>query len=188
MPIGVYERKPWFVNNHLKKILTEEKKRKIISDRERMSITRTARRNGVSRATVVKLSKGQGWNSKFRRRKKGIMTPGLVKLDQLEIYTDVQGRQWVSKVAYDDVRGEYDALLPKYNQVRDNGALLDVEKEEIKTARQNYLTIKGEMDELTLYIRKHFAQEIELGLHNQFKNAVEAACLYLGKYISGGKK
>ena len=116
------------------------------------------------------------------------MTPGLVKLDQLDIYTDAQGRQWVSKVAYDDVRGEYDALLPKYNQARDNGALLDIEKGEIKTARANYIMIKGEMDMLTLYIRQHFAQEIGLGLHNQFKNAVEAACFYLGKYISGGKK
>jgi hypothetical protein len=107
-----------------------------------------------------------------------VITGGLrVELDVL----NHEGREWVSKIAYDELLGAKKALDADIAQLRKNGALTDVEKAENKRNQDAVIEMKAWIDEIAVFIRTHYAKEIELGQHAAFKSLADAVKFYMGR-------
>lgn len=104
--------------------------------------------------------------------------PGL-KID-LEII-EVNGRNMVSLLAYQELQGQLQSLNTDLDQYRRNHALTDAEIAEIAKIREENRSMKMELDELAVFVREHYAQEIALGQHNVFRSLTDCIKYYLGK-------
>jgi uncharacterized protein YdcH (DUF465 family) len=94
----------------------------------------------------------------------------------------IQGKDWVSKVAYDELLEEFKTLNADVVDLRSNkGAMLSSELEEIRQVRQERLDMKAEIDRIALFIREHYKREIELGQHNNMKTIADVVMFYMGR-------
>jgi uncharacterized protein YdcH (DUF465 family) len=92
------------------------------------------------------------------------------------------GRGWVSKIAYDELLGEFQALNRDVTELRKNsGSMLDSEVEEIARIRQEHLRMKDELDQIALFVREHYAKEISMGQHKNMPTIGDVVIYYLGR-------
>jgi hypothetical protein len=101
----------------------------------------------------------------------------------IEIQTMLHGgKEWVTKVAYDELLKEFQALNADVVQLRkDDNRLLDSEKAEMLQIRQERLEMKDQLDKLAMFIRDQYRTEIEMGQHGNMRTAVDAALFYMGR-------
>ncbi len=66
---------------------------------------------------------------------------------------EMNGKEYVTKLAYDELKGEAVFLLNEHTQLKRNGAISDDEVNEIKRIRQEHLQMKSDQDAITVYLR-----------------------------------
>jgi hypothetical protein len=101
----------------------------------------------------------------------------------IEIQTMLHtGKEWVTKLAYDELLKEFQALNADVVQLRkDDNRLLDSEKAEMLQIRQERLEMKDQLDKLAMFIRDQYRVEIEMGQHGNMRTAVDVALFYMGR-------
>lgn len=104
------------------------------------------------------------------------MTPNMTL-----IVKHIDGEEFVSKLAYDTLLGEYQATKRDADEMRKNGAMIDPQKEDLTRLRNEHVGMKHELDELALFVREHYEQEIAMGQHANMKGMVDVVKFYLGK-------
>ncbi len=102
---------------------------------------------------------------------------GLIELDVREF----GGREWVSLVAYEELKNRLVELDRDITQLRKNGHITDTEKEENRRVMQSFLDQKTELDNIAQFIRLHYQKEINLGQHAAFRTLADCVAFYLGK-------
>lgn len=93
----------------------------------------------------------------------------------------VAGVEYVSKVAYDTIKGELDALQKEETSLRRSGMITEEERESIKQTKAEHTQMNVELTDLASFIAQNYKEEIEMGLHGAFKNVTQAVMYYLGR-------
>lgn len=91
------------------------------------------------------------------------------------------GRDWVSLVAYNELKIRLVEADKDIRELRSNNALTDVQVEENKKIHQENIDYKNTMDKIALFLREHYQKEINLGQHAGFKDLADCVVFYLGK-------
>jgi len=100
----------------------------------------------------------------------------------IEIQTMLHsGKEWVTKLAYDELLKEFQALNNDVFELRRNTGFLDSEIDEMKQIRQERLEMKDQLDKLAMFIRDQYRVEIEMGQHGNMRTAVDVALYYMGR-------
>ena len=100
---------------------------------------------------------------------------------QLEI-TEIGGKEYVTKMAYDELKGQLDAYAKDNREMTKNHHLTDSQMEENKTIYQQNIQYKADVDKIALFLREFYAEEISMGQHNAFGDDwTKAVIYYLGR-------
>lgn len=90
-------------------------------------------------------------------------------------------REYVTLRAYEDLLGEMGALRRDVIDLRSNqGALLKSEVDEIATVRAQHRNMMDEQNDIALFLREHYKDDIALGQHNGM-TLVQVVTKYLGR-------
>lgn len=106
------------------------------------------------------------------------MSAGM-KID-LEI-KNIDGRDWVSLLAYQELETAKKGLDEDIAQLRKNGAVTDVQAGENKRIHEANIDMKNVIDKIAIFLREQYADEIAMGQHNAFGSIADAVIFYLGK-------
>lgn len=89
-------------------------------------------------------------------------------------------REYVTLRAYEELIGELGALRKDVKELRSNRALLTSEVEEIARIRAEHISMSEQQNELALFLREHYKDEIGLGQHGGM-TLVQVLVKYLGR-------
>lgn len=89
-------------------------------------------------------------------------------------------RDYVTLRAYESLEGDYTALKKDVTELRSNRALLTSEVEEIAKIRAEHRAMMDRENELALFLREHYKDEIALGQHGGM-TLVQVVQRYLGR-------
>lgn len=92
-------------------------------------------------------------------------------------------QEWVSKLAYDSLKAEYNHLLKQNQEMSKNGAVVDGAADDMRRITREHTELNGSMNELAMYVRENFQREISMGLHKNMNTAADVAIYYMGKYL-----
>ena len=113
----------------------------------------------------------------YKRFRKGLKAMNEIDIEVREF----DEKKWVSHLAFVELTEAYDALKEEADQMRRNRFLTDVEMEELTRIRVEHTQMRERLNDLTVFMREHYSEEIGLGQHANMKDSVDAAMFYMGR-------